>query len=182
MRVYVRESESRSVMLDSLRPHELYRPWHSPGLNTGVGSHSLLQGIFPTQGSNPGLPHCRWLLYQLSHREAQACCSGRPISSPADLPDPGIEPGFPALQAESSATELQGSPTRACVYVYVCASVVCVHVNGCTHKYVHGFGCGVYVHMKRWGVTVCTCVCESLGGLGAWPRLPRARARSSSSQ
>ena len=36
--------------------------------NTGMGSLSLLQGIFPTQGSNPGLPHCRWILYQLSHR------------------------------------------------------------------------------------------------------------------
>ena len=42
-------------------------PWNSPGQSTGVGSHSFLQGIFPTQGSNPGLPHCRWLLYQLSH-------------------------------------------------------------------------------------------------------------------
>ena len=38
------------------------------GQNTGVGSFSLLQGIFPTQGSNPGLPHCRWILYQLSHQ------------------------------------------------------------------------------------------------------------------
>ena len=36
--------------------------------NTGVGSLSLLQGIFPTQGSNPGVPHCRWILYQLSHK------------------------------------------------------------------------------------------------------------------
>ena len=34
----------------------------------GVGSLSLLQGIFPTQGENPGLPHCRWILYQLSHK------------------------------------------------------------------------------------------------------------------
>ena len=42
-------------------------PWNSPGQNTGVGSLSLLQGIFPTQGSNPGLPHCREILYQLSH-------------------------------------------------------------------------------------------------------------------
>ena len=40
----------------------------SPGKNTGVGCHVLLQGIFPTQGSNPGLPHCRWILYQLSHK------------------------------------------------------------------------------------------------------------------
>ena len=40
----------------------------SPGKNTRVGCHALLQGIFPTQGSNPGLPHCRWILYQLSHQ------------------------------------------------------------------------------------------------------------------
>ena len=41
-------------------------PWNSPGQNTRVGSLSLLQRIFPTQGLNPGLPHCRWILYQLS--------------------------------------------------------------------------------------------------------------------
>ena len=52
----------------TLRPHGLYSPWNSPGQNTGVGSLFLLQGIFPTQGLNPGLPHCRWILYQLSHR------------------------------------------------------------------------------------------------------------------
>ena len=42
-------------MCSSLQAHGLYSPWNSPGQNTGVGSHSLLQGIFPTQGSNPGL-------------------------------------------------------------------------------------------------------------------------------
>ena len=62
------ESESRSVMSDSLQPHGLYSPWNSPGQNTGVGNLSLLQGIFPTQGSNPGLMHCRQILYQLSHK------------------------------------------------------------------------------------------------------------------
>ena len=46
----------------------LYSPWNSPGQNTGVGSLSLLQGIFPTQGSNPDLPHCRQILYQLNHK------------------------------------------------------------------------------------------------------------------
>ena len=67
-----------------LRPHGIYSPWNSPGQSTGVGSQSLLQGIFPTQGSNsgllhcrwifptqrlnPGLLHCRWILYQLSHK------------------------------------------------------------------------------------------------------------------
>ena len=40
----------------------------SPGKNTGVGCHTLLQGIFPTQGSNPGLLHCRQILYRLSHQ------------------------------------------------------------------------------------------------------------------
>ena len=61
-------SESHSVLSDSLQPHGLYSPWTSPGQNTGVGSLSLLQGIFPTQGSIPGLPHCRWILYQLSYK------------------------------------------------------------------------------------------------------------------
>ena len=51
-----------------LRSHGLYSPRNSPGQNTGVGSLSLLQGIFPTQGSNQGLPHCRQILYQLSHQ------------------------------------------------------------------------------------------------------------------
>ena len=54
----------------TLWPHGLYSPWNSPGQNTRVGSLSLLQGIFPTQGSNPGLLHCRWILYQLSHKES----------------------------------------------------------------------------------------------------------------
>ena len=44
-------------------------PWtEEPGKNAGVGCHVLLQGIFPNQGSNPGLPRCRWILYQLSHQ------------------------------------------------------------------------------------------------------------------
>ena len=57
-----------SVVSNSLWPHGLYSPWNSPGQNTGVGSLSLLQGIFLTQGSNPGLLHCRWILYQLSYK------------------------------------------------------------------------------------------------------------------
>ena len=61
-------SESRSVMSNSLWPHGLYSPWNSPGQNTGAGSLSLLRGIFPTQRLNLGLPHCRWIFYQLSHQ------------------------------------------------------------------------------------------------------------------
>ena len=59
---------SHSVVSDSLWPQGLYSPWNSPGQNTGVGSLSLLQGIFPAQGSNPGLPHYRQILYQLIYK------------------------------------------------------------------------------------------------------------------
>ena len=65
---HVREIESHSVMSNSLRHHGLYSVWNSPGQNTGVGSFSLLQGLFSTQGLNPDLTHCRWILYQLSHK------------------------------------------------------------------------------------------------------------------
>ena len=64
----VKWSESLLVVSNSLQSHGLYSQCNSPGQNTGVGSLSLRQGIFPTQGSNPGLPHCRWILYQLSHK------------------------------------------------------------------------------------------------------------------
>ena len=53
------ESESHSVVSNSLQPHGLYNPWNSPGQNIGVGSHSLLQELFPTQGWNLGLLHYR---------------------------------------------------------------------------------------------------------------------------
>ena len=64
---------SCSVVSDSLRPHGLWParllcPWDSPGKNTGMNIHSLLQGIFQTQGSNPGLLHWRQILYCLSHQ------------------------------------------------------------------------------------------------------------------
>ena len=52
------ECESHSVV-STMRSHGLYSPWNSPGLNTGMGSLSHLQGIFPTHGLNPGLPHCK---------------------------------------------------------------------------------------------------------------------------
>ena len=64
---------SRSVVSNSLQPNGLYpttflRPWDFPGKNIGVGYHFLLQEIFPTQGLNPGLPHCRQPLYHLNHQ------------------------------------------------------------------------------------------------------------------
>ena len=70
-------SENHSVVSYSLKLHGLCSPWNSLGQNTGVGSFSLLQTIFPTQGLNPGLPHCRWILYQLNHKGSK----GSPILS-----------------------------------------------------------------------------------------------------
>ena len=55
----------------ALEPARLLCPWDSPGKSTGVGCHALLQGILPTQGSNPGLLHCRQILYHWSTRETQ---------------------------------------------------------------------------------------------------------------
>ena len=65
-------SSYRSVVPDSLWPHglqptRLLCPWDLPGKDTGVGCHFLLQGIFPIQGLNPGLLHCRQILYRLSY-------------------------------------------------------------------------------------------------------------------
>ena len=54
-------------MSDSLQLHGLHSPWNFPGQDIGVRNLPLLQRIFPTQGSKPGLPHCRWILYWLNH-------------------------------------------------------------------------------------------------------------------
>ena len=65
-----------------------YSPWNSPGQNTGVSSLSFLQGIFPTQGSNPGLPNCRWILNQLSHKGRSRILEqvAHPLSSGSSQP------------------------------------------------------------------------------------------------
>ena len=80
-------------------------------LPTGMGSLSLLQGIFPTQRLNPGLPHCRLILYQLSHKGSPRMLEKIPF--PLDIPDSGIELGSPALQADSLPTELSRKPNEA---------------------------------------------------------------------
>ena len=70
----------------TLWPHGLYSPWNSPGQNIGMGSLSLLQGIFPTQGSNPGLCIAGGFFTSGVTREAKEYWSGQPIHSPAVLP------------------------------------------------------------------------------------------------
>ena len=101
---YYSESEkwkwSRSVVSNSLRPRglqptRLLCPWDAPGKNTGVGCHSLLQGIFPTQGSNPGLSHCRQILEQPGKPSLAMCVSALVTHScpilcnPLDYSPPG---------------------------------------------------------------------------------------------
>ena len=73
---------------------------------------SLFPGIFPTQGSNPGLPHCRWILYQLSHKGSLRILEWEAYPSPGGLPNPGIKLGSPALQVDSLPTELSGKKTE----------------------------------------------------------------------
>ena len=99
---------SCSAVSDPLRPHGLYSSWNSPGQNTGVGSLSLLQGIFPTQGSNPGLPHCRQILYQLNHKGSPRILEWVAYPFSRGSSDPGIEPGSPTLHVDSLPTELSG--------------------------------------------------------------------------
>ena len=113
--VYLIYSDSRLVMSNSLRPHGLYSPWNSPGQNTGVGSLYLLQGIFLSQGLNPGLPYCRWILYQLSHKGSEVAQSCPTPSDPMDCSLPGspIHGIFQARVLEWVAiafSEPQGKP------------------------------------------------------------------------
>ena len=87
----------------------LYSPWNFPGQNTGVSSRSL-QEICLTQGSNPGLLHCRWILYQLSYQGSPRILEwvADPFSNGSSQPRNQL--GSPALQADSLLAELPGKP------------------------------------------------------------------------
>ena len=111
--IYIKKwSESCSVVSNSLWPHGLYSPWNSPGQNTGVGSFSLLQGIFPPRDQTQVSCIVGRFFTSWATRGAQEYWSGKPTPSPADLSDPGTEPGSPASQVDSLPTELSGKPKR----------------------------------------------------------------------
>jgi len=80
----------------------------SPGKYTGMGCHAILQRVFPTQGSNPGLQHCEQILYHLSHQESPKYWNGQPIPSLGDLPNPEIKPGSLASQENYLPAEPPG--------------------------------------------------------------------------
>ena len=116
------ESESHSVVSDSLRPHGLNNPWNSPGQNTGVGCLSLLQGNFPNPGIKPRSP-------ALQEDSLPTEPSGKPKNTgvgslsllQGNLPNPGIEPRSPALQVGS----LPAEPPERSVYLHLFLVLVC---------------------------------------------------------
>ena len=82
----------------------------SPGKNTGVGCHAFLQGISPTQGSNPGLPHCRWILYRLNQQERPSKLERVAYPLFRGSSQPRSWTGSPALKTNSFPAELPGKP------------------------------------------------------------------------
>ena len=86
----------------------------SPGKNTGVGCQALLHGLFPTQGLNPGLPHCRQTLYRLSHQGSPRTRVGILSLFQEIFLTQEIIPESPALQADSLSAEVAGKPLHFC--------------------------------------------------------------------
>ena len=115
------ESESHSVVSDPLWPQGLYSPQNSPGQNTRVGSLSLLQGIFPTQGSNPGHPHCRQILYQLSHKGSPRILEWvtYPFSSRSSWPRNRTGVSYIAGGFFTSWTTREAEGRLTCMYLYI---------------------------------------------------------------
>ena len=120
---------SHSVVSYSLQPHGLYGPWNSLVQNTGVGSLSLIQEIFPTQGSNPGLLHCRQILSQLSHKRSPRILEwlAYPSSSGSSWPRNWtrvscIEGGFFTNWAIRAAL----SPVQLIYPLYICTNYSCI--------------------------------------------------------
>ena len=111
-------SESPSVVSDSLRPNGLYSLWNSPGQSTGVGSLSLLQGSSQPRDWTQVSLIADGFFTSWATREAQEYWHGWPSPAPADLPDPEIELGSPALQADSLPTELSGKPDYDIPYMW----------------------------------------------------------------
>ena len=117
------------VSLGSLQVDSL--PSEPPGKskNTGLGSLSLLQGIFPTQGSNPGLPHCRWILYQLSHKESLRILEwvAYPFSSGSSQPRNRTRIRILHCRQIPYQLSYQGSPQGEWIHVYAWLSPFDVH-------------------------------------------------------
>ena len=92
-------------------PQGLYSPWNSPGQNTGVRCLSLLQGNFPNPGSDPGLLHCKRILYQLSHQRSPRILDWVAfLFSRGIFPTQGLNPGLPHCRWILYQLSHQGGP------------------------------------------------------------------------
>ena len=136
-------------MSNSLQHHGLYSPWNSSSQYTGLGSLSFLQGNFPTQGLNPGLWHCRQILYQLSQKGSPRILEQvQPIPSPVDLLDPGMELESPALQVDALPTE--GSP----IIIYKHLNILLSNIK----MYVYLLIFAIWIKILFFPVEVCRLV------------------------
>ena len=131
-----------------------------------MGSLSLLQGIFPIQGSNPDLPHCRWILYQLSHQGGPRILAWVAYPFCRGLPDPGIELGSPALQVNSLPAKLPGKPADLHMYMRLHGST---HVRVGMYKHMYVAHVHIHTHVSlnllcdpRWQACVCVHVALTL--------------------
>ena len=131
--------ESLLLWVSSLLPRKwksLCQVWlfvNSSGLNTGMGSRSLLQGIFPTQKFNQGLLHCRWIFYQLSHQGSPDIFEWVAYSFSSRSSLPGIKPESPALQADPLPAELPGKQailTQFCFIDWAKLISITLHISG----------------------------------------------------
>ena len=140
------KSESHPVMSNCLQPCGLYSPWNSPGQNTGVGSLSLLQVMFPIQGLNPGLLHCRRILYQLSHRGSprilEEQCLFFIIGNLQNLLSHGPAPG--QRQILCPGTGSSASPQLQHSRIY-CQQMPCPSVDECVEQE----GCDSYCLVRK---------------------------------
>ena len=98
-------------------------PWNSLGQNTGMGLLSLLLGIFSTQGLNPGLPHCRWIIYQLSHNGSPGIleCVAYPFSSRSSQPR-----SWTGISCIAYQLSCLGSPSRQTVLMRITIWEICM--------------------------------------------------------
>ena len=116
------ESESRSVLSDSLQ-HGLYSPWNSPGENARVGRLSLLQGIFSIQRSNPGLPHCRQILYQLSHKGSPRILEWVAFSFSSGSSQPRNQTGVSFIAGILYQLSYEGSHTQRFPFIHILTNI-----------------------------------------------------------
>jgi len=123
-------------MFSSLRPHVLYNPWNFPGQNTAVGSLSLLQGFFQTQGSNSGLLHCGQILYQLSHKGSPGVLEWVACPFSSESSDTGIKPGSPALQVDYYQLNNQRSHFEIIVIITFLSNIILAKLQGSLKFYL----------------------------------------------